>query len=72
MSIKTTWFGHSTLGLEFSGYNILVDPYFTGNPAATITAEKVDPDFILITHGHSDHIGDVVSIARRTGRDGDQ
>jgi L-ascorbate metabolism protein UlaG (beta-lactamase superfamily) len=67
MNTKITWFGHSTLGLEFSNFKIVVDPYFTGNPATSTSAEEVNPDFILITHGHSDHIGDVVSIAKRTG-----
>jgi L-ascorbate metabolism protein UlaG (beta-lactamase superfamily) len=67
MSFKTTWFGHSTLGLEFGGYMIIVDPYFTGNPAVSTSAKEVNPDFILITHGHADHIGDAVSIAERTG-----
>ncbi len=40
MSIKITWYSHASLGLEFGGYKILVDPYFTGNPAATTTADK--------------------------------
>jgi L-ascorbate metabolism protein UlaG (beta-lactamase superfamily) len=67
MSIKVTWYGHSALGLEIDGHQILVDPYFTENPAATITAGEVNPDFILITHGHFDHVGDAVEIAKRTG-----
>jgi L-ascorbate metabolism protein UlaG (beta-lactamase superfamily) len=67
MSIKVTWYGHATLGMRVEKYNILVDPYFTENPAASTTAQKVDADYILITHGHSDHIGDAVSIAKRTG-----
>jgi L-ascorbate metabolism protein UlaG (beta-lactamase superfamily) len=67
MSIKITWFGHATLGLDISGYHILVDPYFTDNPAAPKAARDVEADFILITHGHGDHVGDAVSIAKRTG-----
>jgi L-ascorbate metabolism protein UlaG (beta-lactamase superfamily) len=67
MSIKITWFGHSTLGLEFGGYKLLVDPYFTDNPAATISAQDATADFILVTHGHFDHVGDAVAIAKRTG-----
>jgi L-ascorbate metabolism protein UlaG (beta-lactamase superfamily) len=66
MSIKVTWYSHASLGLEFDGYRILVDPYFTGNPAATITAQQAVADFILVTHGHFDHVGDVVEIAKRT------
>jgi L-ascorbate metabolism protein UlaG (beta-lactamase superfamily) len=67
MSIKVTWFGHSALGLEIGDYHVLVDPYFTGNPAASTTEQDVMADYILVTHGHSDHIGDTVSIAKRTG-----
>jgi len=65
MSTKLTWYGHSTIGLETGGYNILVDPFFTGNPAASTTADKVEPDYILLSHGHGDHFGDVMDIARR-------
>jgi L-ascorbate metabolism protein UlaG (beta-lactamase superfamily) len=67
MTFKITWFGHATLGLETVGCSILVDPFFTGNPAASTSAEAVDADYILVSHGHSDHIGDTVEIARRTG-----
>jgi L-ascorbate metabolism protein UlaG (beta-lactamase superfamily) len=67
MSFKYTWYGHATHGLETGGYKILVDPYFTNNPAASTSADKVQPDYILLSHGHFDHIGDVVSIAKRTG-----
>jgi L-ascorbate metabolism protein UlaG (beta-lactamase superfamily) len=67
MTNKLTWFGHAALGLETGGYQLLIDPYFSGNPAATASADKVKPEFILVTHGHSDHIGDTVAIARRTG-----
>jgi len=66
MSIKITWFDHATLGLEVGGYRILVDPYFTGNPAATTTAQDLSADYILVTHGHFDHIGDAVALAKRT------
>jgi len=66
MGFKLTWYGHATLGLETGGYHILVDPYFTGNPKATAKANAVAADFILVTHGHGDHIGDTVEIARRT------
>ncbi len=62
-----TWYGHATHGLQVEEYKILIDPYFTGNPAVTTSADKVNADFILISHGHGDHIGDTLSIARRTG-----
>jgi len=67
MDNTLTWFGHSTLGLKTGDHQLLIDPFFNGNPAASATAEEVAADFILITHGHGDHVGDAVSIARRTG-----
>ncbi len=67
MSIKITWFGHAALGLEISGTKIIVDPYFTGNPAASEKASDVSADLILVTHGHFDHVGDAADIAKRTG-----
>jgi L-ascorbate metabolism protein UlaG (beta-lactamase superfamily) len=67
MTIKLTWLGHAALLLEVGGKTLLVDPFITGNPAATTTADKLPADYILISHGHSDHVGDAVAIARRTG-----
>ena len=66
MSITFTWYGHATLGLETGGYKILVDPFFTDNPAATMKADDMPADFILVSHGHGDHVGDTLAIARRT------
>jgi L-ascorbate metabolism protein UlaG (beta-lactamase superfamily) len=62
-----TWYGHATLGLETAGKKLLIDPYFTGNPSATTTADEVTADYILVTHGHGDHLGDTLAIARRCG-----
>jgi L-ascorbate metabolism protein UlaG (beta-lactamase superfamily) len=67
MTTKIIWYGHAALGLETNGYHLLIDPYFTGNAAASTSADKVPADFILITHGHHDHIGDAAAIAKRTG-----
>jgi L-ascorbate metabolism protein UlaG (beta-lactamase superfamily) len=67
MSFTLTWYGHATLGLETGGLCILIDPFFSANPAASTTAAKVAADFILVSHGHGDHVGDTVAIARRTG-----
>lgn len=67
MSFKYTWFGHGTFGLETGGYKIVIDPFFSGNPAASITADKVEADFIVISHGHDDHMGDTEAIGQRTG-----
>ena len=65
--ITLIWYGHAALGLETGGKKILVDPYFSGNPAASIPDAKVTANYILLTHGHGDHLGDTVDIARRTG-----
>lgn len=66
MSTTFTWYGHATHGLETGGHSVVVDPFFSGNPAAAVTADDVNPDFILVSHGHGDHVGDTVSIAKRT------
>lgn len=64
---KITWYGHAALGLESGGYRILVDPFFGGNPLSPVHADQIRADFILVTHGHGDHVGDTVTIARRNG-----
>jgi L-ascorbate metabolism protein UlaG (beta-lactamase superfamily) len=67
VSHSLTWYGHATLGLETNGCHILIDPFFSDNPACTTKANTISADFILVSHGHGDHIGDTVPIARRTG-----
>jgi L-ascorbate metabolism protein UlaG (beta-lactamase superfamily) len=67
MTVSVTWHGHATLSLDVNGQKVLVDPFFSGNPACKINADNVEADYILITHAHGDHIGDAVSIAKRTG-----
>jgi L-ascorbate metabolism protein UlaG (beta-lactamase superfamily) len=47
--------------------NLLIDPFLTGNPAAVIKPEQAQADFILVSHGHGDHVGDTIAIAKRTG-----
>src|SRR5258705_5389436 len=63
---KLTWYGHAALGLDTDGQKIVVDPFLDGNPVASIKSGAVDASFILISHGHGDHVGDSVSIAQRT------
>lgn len=67
MSCKVTWLGHSALLIETAGVRILVDPFLHDNPSAAMEPEKVPADFILVSHGHSDHVGDTIAIAKRTG-----
>ncbi|APW61462.1 metal-dependent hydrolase [Paludisphaera borealis] len=67
MSTRLRWLGHSALLLENDGKNVLIDPFLTGNPKAAITADEAPADLILISHGHGDHVGDAVAIAKRTG-----
>ncbi len=59
--------GHSAFALSHEGTTVLVDPFLTGNPKAAAQASEVEADAILLTHGHVDHLGDTVDIARRTG-----
>jgi L-ascorbate metabolism protein UlaG (beta-lactamase superfamily) len=59
--------GHAAFALEHDGKTVLVDPFLTGNPKAAASADEVAADAILLTHGHADHIGDTVAIAKRTG-----
>ena len=67
MATKFTWYGHAAAGLETDGHKVIVDPFLNGNPAATLSPEAVEADFILLSHGHGDHLGDTVAIAKRTG-----
>jgi len=66
MGTKITWLGHSTYQIETAGKTILLDPFFTGNPSASISANAAVADVIIVSHGHGDHVGDTVEIAKRT------
>jgi L-ascorbate metabolism protein UlaG (beta-lactamase superfamily) len=67
MSITLTWYGHSCWLIETPNGTLLIDPFLSGNPVAPVKADQVKTDFILVSHGHSDHIGDAIDIAKRTG-----
>ncbi|MCW3064790.1 MAG: beta-lactamase domain protein [Solirubrobacterales bacterium] len=59
--------GHAAFALSDGDTTVLIDPFLTGNPGAAASADEVDATTILLTHGHSDHLGDAVPIAKRTG-----
>ena len=65
MAIRLTWYGHATWLIETDQNRLLLDPFCDDNPACPVKAETVDVDTILVSHGHFDHIADVVSIAAR-------
>jgi L-ascorbate metabolism protein UlaG (beta-lactamase superfamily) len=67
MATRLCWLGHASMLLETAGFKVLIDPFLTDNPAATLKAEHAQADFILVTHGHGDHVGDTIAIAKRTG-----
>jgi L-ascorbate metabolism protein UlaG (beta-lactamase superfamily) len=67
VSIGLTWYGHSTIGLTVNDQRILVDPFLTDNPIASVKAEQMEADYILVSHGNGDHAGDALTIAERTG-----
>lgn len=67
MAVSVTWHGHSALALDVDGSRVLIDPFFTDNPVAVTTADQMAADYILVTHGHGDHVGDALEIAKRSG-----
>src|SRR6476619_6951134 len=67
MAVDVRFLGQSCFELKAGGTTVITDPFLTGNPLAAATADEVQPDVILLTHGHGDHLGDTVDIAKRTG-----
>jgi L-ascorbate metabolism protein UlaG (beta-lactamase superfamily) len=66
MAVDVRFLGQSCFELTAGGATVLTDPFLTGNPKAAASADEVNPDVILLTHGHADHLGDTVDIAKRT------
>jgi L-ascorbate metabolism protein UlaG (beta-lactamase superfamily) len=65
--MKITYYGHSSFGVSINGKNLLFDPFITPNTLAkSIDINSIPVDYMLITHGHGDHIADAVAIAKRT------
>jgi L-ascorbate metabolism protein UlaG (beta-lactamase superfamily) len=67
MSAQITWFGHNCWSIETAGRTLLLDPFLDDSPTAPVKAVDVKAEFLLLSHGHSDHIADAVPIAQRTG-----
>jgi len=67
MALKVGWLSHACFLIEADQTKILIDPFVTDNPLAPVKADDVEADFILVSHGHGDHVGDTVNIAKRTG-----
>jgi L-ascorbate metabolism protein UlaG (beta-lactamase superfamily) len=65
--MQIRFLGHAAFELSDGETTVLIDPFLTGNPKAAVAADDLNPDAILLTHGHADHIGDTVAIAKRSG-----
>lgn len=62
--MKVSYHGHSIVKIQVNGYTILIDPFINGNKLTDLKVEDQKPDVILLTHGHNDHVGDTVEIAK--------
>ena len=66
--MQIRWFGHSAFEITSNDdLKILIDPFISNNPVSPVKVEEVDADIICVTHGHTDHFGDTMEIANRTG-----
>ena len=67
MTIKISWYSHACFLIETDQSRLLIDPFLSDNPLASGTADNIQADYILVSHGHGDHLGDTINIAKRTG-----
>lgn len=63
--VSLKWLGHAAWLIKFENATVIVDPFLTGNPKAAMKAEDVKADFVLVTHTHSDHLGDAFEITKK-------
>lgn len=62
--MEISYHGHSVVKIKTNGQTILIDPFITGNPSTDLQAKDEKPDVILLTHGHNDHVGDTIELAK--------
>ncbi len=62
--MEISYHGHSVVKIKTNGTTILIDPFITGNPLTDLKVEEEKPDVILLTHGHNDHVGDTIALAK--------
>lgn len=67
MSVSIRWLSHASFLIETDQAKLLVDPFITDNPLSPVSAAEIQTDYIFISHGHGDHVGDSIPIAKRTG-----
>jgi len=63
--MKISYHGHAIVKIKTDGKEILIDPFITGNPLTDLQVEREAPDVIVLTHGHGDHLGDTVELAKK-------
>mgnify|MGYP001294651720 CR=1 FL=1 len=65
MTTQLTWLGHGSWLITSGNHRIVLDPFVTDSPTAPLQVDEIDADYILVSHGHFDHVSDIVPIARR-------
>ena len=67
MATRLRWLGHGCWSVETQGQTIIVDPFLNDSPTAPVKADAVKADFVLVSHGHFDHVADAAAVANRSG-----
>jgi L-ascorbate metabolism protein UlaG (beta-lactamase superfamily) len=66
MPVRVIYHGHANVEIHSGDHRVQIDPFYTGNPLADVSADTVNPTHILLTHAHGDHVGDTIALAKRT------
>jgi len=64
---RVTFLGHAAVKVESPQHSVIIDPFLSGNDTASVKPEDISVDAVLVTHGHGDHLGDTVAIAKQCG-----